>query len=118
MKADIAWVHTDEVVNLRVVDHIGIAHAVENVRLVQELKAGDGIPAQNFCTWMPYQKVQAAKTDEAAKGNVPLLSTQSKQHRRKLIVEIMRTHGSNVTADQLIEMATALDGWVRGEAKP
>lgn len=59
--AIIAFVHSDRLVNLHVIDANGVASGATSVVLVQE---GDTAPAAGFyCEWMPYQKGQAAKTE-------------------------------------------------------
>jgi hypothetical protein len=59
--AIIAFVHSDCLVNLHVIDANGVASGATSVVLVQE---GDTAPAAGFyCEWMPYQKGQAAKTE-------------------------------------------------------
>lgn len=59
--AIIAHVWTDRCVNLTVLDHDGQQHAITSVDLVQP---GEGAPPNGgYCTWMPYQVGQAAKTE-------------------------------------------------------
>lgn len=60
-KADIAWVHNDRCVNIGWLTHTGEKRSATSVVLVQE---GDPLPDGPFCTWMPYQMGQAAKTEE------------------------------------------------------
>lgn len=61
MAAMVAFVHGDKMVNLSVIDHVGERHAVERVVLLQE---GDNPSAGHYCEWMPYQKGQAARTEQ------------------------------------------------------
>lgn len=61
LAAIVAFVHGDKMVNLSVVDHVGQRHAVERVVLLQE---GDNPSAGHYCEWMPYQKGQAARTEQ------------------------------------------------------
>jgi uncharacterized protein (DUF1501 family) len=61
MAATIAYVWTDHMVNLQVIDHDGTAHAKGSVPLIQD---GEPKPDGFFCEWMPYQKGQAAKTEQ------------------------------------------------------
>ena len=56
--AIVAYVHSDEMVNLAVFDANGVAHSRTSVHLVE-----DGAREGAYCTWMPYQKGQAAKAD-------------------------------------------------------
>ncbi|MED5607793.1 hypothetical protein OSS47_28280 [Pseudomonas citronellolis] len=61
LAATIVYVHNDRMVNLVVSDQSGAGFGVSSVELVQE---GVPVPAGSFyCTWMPYQKGQAAKTE-------------------------------------------------------
>lgn len=56
--AMIAYVHSDEVVNLGVLDANGVSEPRSSVLLFQ----GDGDrPKGEFCEWTPYQTGQAAK---------------------------------------------------------
>jgi hypothetical protein len=69
--AQIAFIHTDNNVNLGYFDPNGVAKNATSVYL----HPGDDIaprPTSNFAEWMPYQKGQAAKTEalEAAGGKV------------------------------------------------
>jgi hypothetical protein len=58
--ATVAYVHSDRMVNLSVVDHNGRQYGISSVPLRQpEDESPDGM----FCEWMPYQQGQAAKTD-------------------------------------------------------
>lgn len=60
LAATVAYVHNPHMVNLRVVDANGEAHAVTSVTLLQD---DDQRPEGFFCEWMPFQKGQAAKYD-------------------------------------------------------
>jgi hypothetical protein len=62
MDATVVFVHSDTMVNLAVRDHCGIAHAYPSVPLLQD---GDSKPEGGaYAEWMPYQRIQAAKTEE------------------------------------------------------
>lgn len=62
LRADVCAVNDDGTVNLAVNDAYGDAHQRLDVPLLQ---AGEAPPAgRSFCEWMPYQKGQAAKTEE------------------------------------------------------
>lgn len=66
--AIVAYVHSDNCVNLGVFDGNGVSHSKTSVRLIQDT---DEAPEGGYyCEWMPYQKGQAAKTEaaEAAAG--------------------------------------------------
>lgn len=57
--------------NLAVVQHNGTMTAAIDIFLVQDTNEHSSFDLQNmvpFCTWMPYQKGQAAKTDELEKA--------------------------------------------------
>ena len=57
--AMVAYVWTDNLVNLTVSDHYGKTFGMTSVQLVQ---AGEPRPENGyFCEWMPYQVGQAAK---------------------------------------------------------
>lgn len=60
--AIIAYVHSDSMVNLAVFDGNGVAHSATSVFLFQD---GETPPADFYCEWMPSQKGQAAKTEQA-----------------------------------------------------
>lgn len=64
LAAIVAYVHSDRMVNLTVFDANGHPHGRTSVQLVQD---GDPRPDQFFCEWMPYQKGQAAKTEQLEK---------------------------------------------------
>lgn len=73
-KADVVYVHDDEsTVNLSVFDHEGTHHKKLDVRHVDVSRKADAPDTHSFWDWMPYQKGQAKKTEEAeAKlGGVP-----------------------------------------------
>lgn len=61
--AIIAEVHSDRCVNLTIFDANGNSHARTSITLIQEV---DPLPAPDggYCTWMPYQKGQAARTEQ------------------------------------------------------
>lgn len=59
LAAHVAYVHSDTMVNLMVIDPNGYPRSRTSVRLMQE-----GLPAlagESFCEWMPYQVGQAKK---------------------------------------------------------
>lgn len=64
MTALIAYVHSDTMVNLAVSDFNGNMTGATSVYLVQE---NSEIPGYPYCTWMPYQKGQASKTEALEK---------------------------------------------------
>ncbi|MEN6540880.1 MAG: hypothetical protein ABFC67_14830 [Mizugakiibacter sp.] len=62
LAALIAFVHSDSCVNLAVFDANGNNHSRTSVPLVQD---DTGLlPEWGFAQWMPYQKGQAAKTEQ------------------------------------------------------
>ena len=59
----VAYVHSDTLINIAYFDENGHAHNSTSVRLIQQ---GEPVPPDMpFCTWMPYQTGQAAKTEAA-----------------------------------------------------
>jgi hypothetical protein len=65
MAATVVYVWNDRLVNLQVLDHAGSAHSPTSVPLLQD---EDARPDGYFCEWMPYQKGQAAKTEQFEKA--------------------------------------------------
>jgi hypothetical protein len=65
MAATVAYVWNDRLVNLQVTDHAGVAHAKTSVPLIQD---DEPKPDGYYCEWMPYQKGQAAKTEQLEKA--------------------------------------------------
>jgi len=62
MAATVAFVYNEREVNLSVTDHAGKQWPAVGVRLLQD---NDVLSTDiQHCTWMPYQKGQAAKTEE------------------------------------------------------
>jgi len=61
LAAHVAHVWGDRMVNLAVIDSNGSTSPVTSVPLLQD---GDPRPENFFAEWMPYQKGQAAKTEE------------------------------------------------------
>lgn len=57
----VSAVWSDTCVNLSVFDANGESHSRTSVLLVQE---GNERPTSRFCEWTPYQKGQAAKTEQ------------------------------------------------------
>lgn len=60
LAAHVAFVHSDSMVNLMVIDENGVPRSETSVRLSQE---GNDTPQHDYCEWMPYQKGQADKTE-------------------------------------------------------
>ncbi|KUY74572.1 hypothetical protein WI25_01480 [Burkholderia cepacia] len=66
LAAIVTYVHGPRSVNLALFDALGRNHAFTSVRLLQDDdKGSDDEP---FAEWMPFQKGQAAKTEEAEKA--------------------------------------------------
>lgn len=63
--ATIAYVHNDRCVNIGYLDANGIPMRATSVFLAQD---GEPEPGGWFCEWMPYQKGQAAKTEQLEKA--------------------------------------------------
>jgi hypothetical protein len=61
--AHVAFVHSNRLVNLLIIDHDGITYPGTEIPLLQD---GDQVPVEahrGYAEWMPYQKGQAAKTE-------------------------------------------------------
>lgn len=65
LAAIVAHVWSDRLINICAFDSNGLPLPVTSVPLVQD---GDPKPEGFFAEWMPYQKGQAAKADEAEKA--------------------------------------------------
>jgi len=63
LAAIVAYVHTDRLVNLAVFDVNGNVHSRTSVKLLQDDEQEDYL-GQPHAVWMPYQKGQAAKTEQ------------------------------------------------------
>lgn len=61
--ATIAYVHSDRCVNLSYLDHSGQQYAATSVPLADQAELVT-TPTGYYCEWMPYQKGQAAKTEQ------------------------------------------------------
>lgn len=57
----VAFVHGDDMLNLMVIDENGHPRSETSVLLLQD--DSQVVPNRDYCTWMPYQKGQAAKTE-------------------------------------------------------
>lgn len=66
LSAVVAAVHDDRHVNLCVFDHYGLPHSRTNVFLSQPDQERPTSREYAFAEWMPYQKGQAAKTEQLA----------------------------------------------------
>ena len=55
----VTYVHSDRMINVGGFNHNGEVFAMTSVQLLQD----DDIPVGPCCSWMPYQKGQAAKTE-------------------------------------------------------
>lgn len=64
MDATIAYVWTDSMVNLQVIDHAGIPHPVTSVVMRQP---DDPTPNGMYCEWMPFQVGQAKAVADVGK---------------------------------------------------
>jgi len=64
MAAIVAFVHSDTMVSLAVFSDFGGTFSRGSVPLVQD---DEPAPGFDYCTWMPYQKGQAAKTEALEK---------------------------------------------------
>jgi hypothetical protein len=63
LDATICYVWDHSMVNLQVTDHAGYSRPFSSVTLLQD---GQAPPEHDsYCEWMPYQKGQAAKTEQA-----------------------------------------------------
>lgn len=68
--ATVAYVWSDHMVNLSIVDHSGNQYSRTSVRLVQP--GDDNRPVHGYCSWMPYQVGQAAKAEASEKSALEL----------------------------------------------
>ncbi|MET3514348.1 hypothetical protein ABIC63_002120 [Pseudacidovorax sp. 1753] len=75
LAAIIACVHSATMVNLTVFDANGAPHSRTSVELVHD-ESELSNDLRPFCTWMPYQKGQAAKT-EAAERRAAAVETKT-----------------------------------------
>jgi hypothetical protein len=60
LAAHVACVHSESMVTLMVIDEGGNPRPQGSVLLLQDDQPA---PGYDYCTWMPYQKGQAAKTE-------------------------------------------------------
>lgn len=74
--ATVAYVHSDTCVNLSVVDHSGRQFAATSVPLLKDGEVAT-TPTGYYCEWMPYQKGQAARAEEAER-----LAAQARDAKR------------------------------------
>ena len=61
LAAHVAYVHSDSVLNLMVIEESGNPRSETSVQLIQD---NDPIPDNTYACWMPYQKGQAAKVEQ------------------------------------------------------
>ena len=67
--ATVAFVHHAREITISAIDHAGEAHPFFNVKLVQD---DDAAPeGGRYCEWMPYQKGQAARTEQLEHAQKP-----------------------------------------------
>ncbi len=109
--AGIAYVWSDTMINISVVDQNGVIHSRTSVPLIQ---AGQKAPEQGFyCEWMPYQQGQAKKAfDEGAanrllaeKANLVYIVSDAASRASRLA-----TAEGDVLARVLLEAAVDLMG--------
>src|SRR5579864_7839915 len=67
LAAMVTWVHTDTLINVCAHLPDGTPLPMTNVFLVQDSADSDVNVVKPYATWMPYQKGQAAKTEELEK---------------------------------------------------
>ena len=76
LAAHVAFVHHDRLVNLMVIDAWGKPQSHVNVPLMQDTADSDiNVVRGGYCTWMPFQKSQAAKT-EALEAELKLVKAK------------------------------------------
>lgn len=90
MAATVAFVHSDSMVNLQVIDHAGFTWGIGSVLLVQD---GPRPVCGQYCDWMPYQKGQAAKT-EAAEKTASSASSEYRQPSQREQLEYALVSGA------------------------
>ncbi len=67
MAAHVAFVHSVGMVTLMVIGQDGTPRSESSVPLVQDDTEVLQTASRSYCTWMPFQKGQAAKTEAAEK---------------------------------------------------
>lgn len=96
LAAIIAKVWSSDMVNLTVFDANGVAHSRTSVPLNQD---GHDLYGGYYCTWMPYQRGQAAKTEQ--------LEAEFRRQASAGLQKVAAAHdGSNPTFDDLIDGAS------------
>jgi RecB family endonuclease NucS len=115
LAAIICFVHSDSMVNLSVFDSNGGQSQRTSVHLVQE--GEDAAVDAEWCMWMPYQKGQAAKTEDvtaklaervtALEGGFQVMRAEQAEHTHVLNdFEPMADTSSPTVAETPIAQAT------------
>ncbi|MFC2974662.1 Gp49 family protein [Azotobacter bryophylli] len=112
LAATIAYVHSDRMVNLFVIDQNGMGYSLTSVTLLQDDDATPG--AGSYAEWMPYQKGQAAKSntiDQNAMDEACRLAFSAKE----LFLANDSDGGAKRLAGLMIQRAEQLLGGAAGE---
>lgn len=67
--AIVAFVHSDDCINLMVISEAGTPRPMTSVALMQEEDFAEGVDTDwpfSFATWMPYQQAQAKKHEASS----------------------------------------------------
>ncbi|WP_220816207.1 hypothetical protein [Pseudomonas paralcaligenes] len=110
MDAHLVYVHRSGLVNLAVFDHAGNQHAIADVKLLQDADLASfdehGQLIESYCTWMPFQKGQAAKTEalESKLAGYPAIGTAGAEtaaqgDQELLPIQLDRTLGTVAMTD-------------------
>lgn len=111
----IAHVWTDSLVNLTVLDANGTPHGRTSVPLLQ---AGQEAPDYAFCDWMPFQKGQAAKTEQLeARAAAPRITSPVTEQELAAAAVAPRVSESELDAEIAAEYSFTVDKAV-GEGVP
>ena len=104
--AMIAFVHSDSLVNLGVLDPNGRSYNETSVSLIQD---GDAAPESGrFATWMPFQIGQAKQAEEktaATEPAKPVVDTTTQTDGESTGDAVTGSDGHDVVADQETQQA-------------
>ncbi|WP_412021525.1 MW1434 family type I TA system toxin [Burkholderia cepacia] len=90
LAAVVAYVHGPRMVNLAVLDALGRHHALASVKLLQDDDMGSD--DEPFAEWMPFQKGQAAKTEEVIGTLAVALAAVPNPEPYRRIADVAEVH--------------------------